>query len=171
MKESPALPIVRVLLRILIAINWVIGVGIVVLLLVMPNEEWILRAFQLDASPDADRLVFGLRSVAVLGLVTIPLNFIVLSRLLAIVETVRGGEVFVSLNAHRLMVVAKALLSLQLLSMVIGAIGRALSTPAHPIDLDAGFSVNGWLAVLLTFVLAQVFAEGARMRDDLAGTV
>ena len=28
-----------------------------------------------------------------------------------------------------------------------------------------------WLAVLLTFVLARVFAEGARMRDDLQGTV
>jgi hypothetical protein len=28
-----------------------------------------------------------------------------------------------------------------------------------------------WLAVLLTFLLACVFAHGALMRDDLAGTV
>jgi hypothetical protein len=46
-----------------------------------------------------------------------------------------------------------------------------LSTPAHPVNLDAGFSINGWLAVLLTFVLARVFAEGALMREDLEGTV
>ena len=46
-----------------------------------------------------------------------------------------------------------------------------MSTPAHPLNLDAGFSINGWLAVLLTFLLARVFAEGALMRDDLAGTV
>ena len=33
------------------------------------------------------------------------------------------------------------------------------------------FSFAPWLAVLLLFVLADVFARGARMRDDLAGTV
>ena len=35
----------------------------------------------------------------------------------------------------------------------------------------AGFSINGWLAVLLTFILSRVFAEGAHMREDLEGTV
>ena len=42
---------------------------------------------------------------------------------------------------------------------------------AHPVHLDAGFSINGWLAVLLIFLLARVFAEGTRMREDLKGTV
>ena len=55
--------------------------------------------------------------------------------------------------------------------MVIGAIGRSMSTPAYPVNIDAGFSITGWLAVLLTFLLARVFAEGALMRDDLEGTV
>ena len=63
------------------------------------------------------------------------------------------------------------LLALQLLSIVIGTIGKSISTPEHPVRLDAGFSTNGWLAVLLMFVLAAVFAEGTRMRDDLEGTV
>ena len=31
--------------------------------------------------------------------------------------------------------------------------------------------VGLWLAVLLLFVLAQVFREGTRLRDDLEGTV
>jgi hypothetical protein len=34
--------------------------------------------------------------------------------------------------------------------------------------VDAGFSINGSPAVLLTFLLAQVFAEGTLMRDDVA---
>jgi hypothetical protein len=63
------------------------------------------------------------------------------------------------------------LLALQLLSITIGAIGKAISTPMHPVHLDAGFSINGWLAVLLTFLLARVFAEGTLMREDLRGTV
>jgi hypothetical protein len=56
-------------------------------------------------------------------------------------------------------------------AIVIGAIAQGVSTPAHPLHLDAGFSINGWLAVLLTFLLARVFAEGALMREDLEGTV
>jgi hypothetical protein len=95
----------------------------------------------------------------------------VLKRLLAMVETVRAGDPFVAANASRLQTVAWTLLTLQLLGLVVAAIVRTISTPAHPIDIDAGFSVNGWLAVLLTFLLARVFAEGAVMRDDLEGTV
>jgi hypothetical protein len=113
----------------------------------------------------------GLRAVAVLGLIAIPLNYVVLKRLLAIVETVRAGDPFVAANASRLHEIAWALLGLQILSVTIGAIGKAISTPAHPVHLDAGFSISGWLAVLLTFVLARVFAEGTLMREDLVGTV
>jgi len=89
----------------------------------------------------------------------------------AIVETVRGGDPFVPTNASRLQAIAWALLALQLFSLVIGAIAKAVSSPAHPLNLDAGFSIPGWLAVLLTFLLARVFAEGTRMREDLEGTV
>ena len=125
----------------------------------------------LSPSPDADRLIMGLRVVAVLGLATIPLNYVVLKRLLAIVGTVREGDPFVAANATRLQTIAWSLLALQIFSIVIGAIGKAVSTPAHPVHLDAGFSINGWLAVLLTFLLARVFAEGTLMREDLKGTV
>ena len=170
-KLSPVLPIARVVLRILIVLNWVGGAAILALLVVMPNEQWIMSAFKLSPSPDASRVVMGLRAVAVLGLATIPLNYIVLKRLLAIVGTVREGDPFVAANASRLQTIAWSLLALQLLSLVIGAIAKTVSTPAHPLHLDAGFSINGWLAVLLTFPLARVFAEGAVMREDLAGTV
>jgi hypothetical protein len=125
----------------------------------------------LSPSPEADRIVMGLRAIAVIGLGTIPLNHVVLGRLIAIVETVRAGDPFVAANAHRLRAIAWVLLSLQLLALVVGAIARAVSTPAHPLDIDAGFSINGWLAVLLTFLLARVFAEGTDLRDDLEGTV
>ena len=169
--SSAALPIAYIVLRILIVMNWLMCAVILALLLVSPNEQWIMSAFKLSPSPEAARLVMGLRAIAVLGLVTIPLNYSVLKRLLAIIETVRAGDPFVAANADRLQAIAWALLTLQLLSLVIGAIGKAVSTPAHPVDLDAGFSLNGWLAVILTFILARVFAEGARMREDLEGTL
>jgi hypothetical protein len=113
----------------------------------------------------------GLRAVAVLGLVGVPLNHAVLKRLLAIVLAVRAGDPFVAANAYRLQTIAWVLLAIQLLSVVIGAIAKAISSPAHPLHLDAGFSISGWLAVILTFVLARVFAQGTVMREDLEGTV
>ncbi len=170
-KLPAALPIAHIVLRILIVLNWLMGAAILALLVVMPNEQWIMNAFHLSPSPDASWLVTGLRTVAVLGLATIPLNYVVLKRLLAIVGTVREGDPFVAANASRLQTIAWSLLALQLFSLVIGAIGKAVSTPAHPLHLDAGFSINGWLAVLLTFLLARVFAEGTLMREDLKGTV
>jgi len=169
--SSAALPIAYVVLRILIVVNWLMGAAILALLVVLPNEQWIMSAFKLSPSPDAERLVMGLRAIAVLGLAAIPLNYAVLKRLLAIVETVRGGDPFVAANASRLQTIAWTLLALQLLSLVIGAIAKTVSTPAHPLHLDAGFSISGWLAVLLTFLLARVFAQGTLMREDLEGTV
>ena len=168
---SAALPIAHVALKILIVLNWLMGAAILALLVVMPNERWIMSAFDLSPSPEAERLVMGLRTIAVLGLAVVPLSYVVLTRLLAIIGTVRAGDPFVAANAARLQAIAWTLLALQLLSLVIGAIAEALSTPAHPLNLDAGFSINGWLAVLLTFVLARVFAEGALMREDLERTV
>jgi len=165
-----ALPLAHVVLRILIVLNWAMGAAILALLLV-PNGQWIMAAFKLPPSPDTDRLILGMRAIAALGLAAVPLQYAVLRRLLAIVDTVRAGDPFVAANANRLQAIARALLALQLLSVVIGAIAKAVSTPARPLHLDAGFSINGWLAVLLTFLLARVFAAGALMRDDLEGTV
>jgi len=169
--SSAALPIAYVALRILIVVNWLMVPAILALLFVMPNREWIMASFKLSPSLEAERVVMALRTIAVLGLAAIPLHYAVLKRLLAMVETVRAGDPFVAPNATRLQTIAWVLLTLQLLSLVIGAITKAVSTPAHPVHMDAGFSVNGWLAVLLTFLLARVFAEGARMREDLEGTV
>jgi hypothetical protein len=170
-QSSAALPIAHVALRILIVVNWLFGAALIVLLLVMPNEQWIMQAFKLSPSPETDQLITAMRAMAVVGLVSVPLNYGVLTRLLAIVGTVRTGDPFLAANAQRLQVIAWLLFAVQLLSMIVGGIARSVSTPARPIDVDAGFSINGWLAVLLTFLLARVFAEGSRMRDDLEGTV
>jgi hypothetical protein len=170
--SSAALPIAYVVLRILVVLNWVYGACILALLTYsFINQPFLLRALHLGSAAENPGLIIGIRAIAALGLVGIPLNLAVLTRLIAMVETVRAGDPFVAANAYRLQAIAWFLLAQQLLSMIIGGIGRAISTPAHPLHLDAGFSPNGWLAVILTFVLARVFAEGALMREDLDGTV
>jgi hypothetical protein len=172
MTHSSALPIAWVTLRILILLNWLSGAAILALLIAtIVAEQSTFAALGITPESGIPSQIMGLRAIAALGLVAILLNNVVLKRLLAIVETVRQGDPFVAANAFRLQAVAWTLLALQLLSIAIGTIGKAISTPAHPLHLDAGFSASGWLAVLLTFVLARVFAEGTLMREDLEGTV
>jgi hypothetical protein len=159
--------IAYIVLRILIVVNLLGGVAILALLVVMPNREWIMISFDLSPSAEAERLVMGLRAIAILGLVTVPLNHVVLKRLLAVVKTVREGDPFVAANASRLQTIAWVMLVVNVISVVIGAVADNISTPAHPLQLDAGFSINGWLAVLLTFVLARVFTEGSLLRKNV----
>ena len=169
--HSAALPIAYVLLRMLVLLNWLTGAAILLLLVIMPNERWIMSALDLSPGAEAARIVTGLRAVAAIGLITVPINHLILQRLLAMVETLRAGDPFVADNADRLNAIAWLLLALQLIGLVITAIGESISSATRPIDLDAGVSLAGWLAVLLTFVLARVFAEGTLMREDLRGTV
>ena len=170
--QSATLPIAWITLRILIILNWIYGACVLAILTYsFIDEPFLLRALKLGSVSENPALVIGIRAIAALGLLAVPLNLAVLKRLMAMVQTVRAGDPFVASNAYRLQAIAWFLLGQQLLSVLIGVIGRSISTPAHPLHLDAGFSPGGWLAVILTFVLARVFAEGTLMREDLEGTV
>lgn len=169
--ESAALPIANVVLRILIVLNWLVFAATIVLLVAMPTRPWIMSALNLSPGPEAERIIFGLRAIAVIGLMLVPIYHFILRRLLAIVRTVGAGDPFVAANAARLNRIGWALLALQVFGIVIALIVKAISTPQHPLNIGAGPSVASLLAVLLAFILARVFAEGARMRDDLEGTV
>ena len=168
---SSSLPLARFVLQALIVLNILAGIAILALLFIVPNREWIIAALKLKDYPNAEQVIWGLRAVAALGLVSIAFNHLILKRLLAVVDTVRDGDPFLAENAYRLQAIAWFLLVLQLLSLAIAAIGRFISSPGHEVQLEAGFSLAGWLSVLLMFVLARVFAEGAVMRRDLQGTI
>jgi len=170
--SSTALPIAYVGLRILIALNWLYGAVVLAILVGMfAAEQWMMTALGVSPSAQSVPLTIGMRAIAALGLVAVPLNLALLKRLVAMVQTVRAGDPFVAANAYRLQAIAWFLLAQQMLGLVIGLIAKSVSTSGHPLHVDAGFSPSGWLAVILTFVLARVFAEGALMRQDLEGTV
>jgi hypothetical protein len=110
--------------------------------------------------------LLSLRTVMLIGILTVPFAHLLLARLSAIVQTVRAGDPFVPSNAGRLKTIAWCLLAIQLLDLGFGA-----ATIAIEPDVDWSFSLTGWLAVVLLFVLARVFEHGTWMRDELAGTV
>jgi hypothetical protein len=161
----------RQVLRGLVVLNLVVGALIVVLLvasLLAETQLLVMLGARADAGP---ALIRGMRLIMMIGIAGVPFTHVVLTRLLAIVEGVRAGEPFVKENANRLQTIGWALLGLQLLHLVAGVVAARASSEAEPLDIDWNFSIAGWLAVLLLFVLARVFDQGARMRDELAGTV
>ena len=87
MKHSSALPLARTTLRTLITLNWLFGAGILLLLIAtFVAEQWTFTALGLPPSSQIRATMIGLRAIAVLGLVAIPLNHAVLRRLVAITE-------------------------------------------------------------------------------------
>jgi hypothetical protein len=170
--KHSALLATRVTLRILIVLNWILGALIFVLLAVsFLAEQWTWRALGVGSVVAHEDLVTGMRAIMVIGIAGTPIAYVVFSRLLQIVESVRAGEPFTVDNAGRLRTIAWALLGLELLHVCVVAIAAAVSTKEAPLRIDANFNLTGWLAILLLFVLAQVFLEGTRMREDLEGTV
>lgn len=172
MKHSSALPVAWVTLRGLIFVNWVYGALILALLLMsFQAEEWTLRALGVGSVAGHEGIVAGMRSIMVIGIVSVPIAFVVFNNLLRIIKSVRAGEPFMVENAGRLKAIAWALLALEVLHVCVVAIASAVSTKEVPLRISGHLDLTGWLAILLLFVLAQVFLEGARMRDDLEGTV
>ena len=169
---SDALTLSRKVLRLLIKLNLLMGSLILLLLIAsLTNESWVMRALGARPAPGNSMLFVGMRLIMVIGICGVPLVHLVLARLLIIVETVTVGNPFVVANAVRLRTIAWAILGLELMHFAVGTVAALVSTAAAPLDISWDFSLTRWLAVLLLFVLAQVFEQGARMREDLEGTV
>lgn len=130
-------------------------------------EGWPAKPLGLEPGSVGPQVPLGLRTVMGIGIVCTAIVHTILRRLLAIVDAVRAGDTFVMRNAQQLSAIAWSLLAIELLRMAALAIS---GTAALPGRMD-GLSPTPWLAVLLLFVLSGVFAHGARMREDLEGTI
>jgi hypothetical protein len=130
-------------------------------------EGWPERPFGVDMVKAHPLVGHGLRAIVAVLIVGAAIVHTILRRLLAIVDTVRVGDPFILENARRLEVIAWRVMALEGLRLAVAAIAAGVWESGRV----AAFSIGAWLAVLLLFVLAGVFAQGARMRADLEGTV
>jgi hypothetical protein len=112
-----------------------------------------------------------MRGIMVIGILAAPVIHLIYTRLLAIVETVSDGDPFVGVNAARLQTIAWAIVGLELMHVGVVMLANGVVVGTQKVDIGGKFSVTPWLTILLLFVLARVFDQGARMRDELAATV
>ena len=158
------------LLSVLRVLNLVFGAAFFAMLLASFLLEPSFRAYFSRPPLDPDVILPAMRLWVVVAAPMFAAVHVMLSRLLAMIETVRAGDPFMPENAARLKTIAWCLLTVQLFDLACGIFVGILSR-AGAKDLDWNPSVSGWVAVLLLFVLARVFEEGARIRADLEAMV
>jgi hypothetical protein len=159
-------------LGLLIKLNVILGILIFALLISsLIARGPVMRALGMIPTPDSGRLIFGMRGIMVIGILAAPVLHLIYTRLLTIVETVKAGDPFISENAGRLQTIAWAIVGLELMHVGVVILANGVTVGAQKVDIGSKFSVTPWLTILLLFVLARVFDQGARMRDELAGTV
>lgn len=155
----------QAVVRVLLILNLVVGVLLLAVLAfsVARPEPFLLRM-------EGSVLGYMRVALALILPVMIAAHFI-FKRLLAMLDTAVAGDPFTSANGARLQQIGWALLAIQLCDLAFGAAVTRIEAGMG--DASSGWapSVTGWLAVLLVFVLARIFEQGARMRDDLALTV
>jgi hypothetical protein len=157
---------------VLIKLNVLLGVLIFALLIATFIAGGpVMRALGTFPTRDSGRLIFGMRGIMVIGILATPVIHLVYTRLLSIVETVNSGDPFVVENAARLQAIAWAIVALELMHVGVVLFANGVWVDGQKVDIGGKFSITPWLTILMLFVLARVFDQGARMRDELAGTV
>lgn len=160
-------------------LNWMAGISallIVILSFVAPDylsdsftygkEYPHYNAEQLNLLYFIDMLDIAIVSISV------PFIHIILTRFIKMIDDLNRGLIFNKENSDRLKTVGWSLLAVQMTELIYGWLWFKwvlLFESEHGWGPAAHFL--GWFAVLLIFVLAEIFKQGAIMREDLEGTI
>ena len=96
---------------------------------------------------------------------------VIFVQLLAMLGSTAAGDSFSPANADRLVRIGWALLAIQLLDLLFGAVVFQVERQIGNQASGWAPTLTGWLAVLLVFVLARIFREGTRLRSEAELTI
>lgn len=161
-----------IVVRIALWANRLFLVGVTLALLLSLVFSAILAAIVAHELPGTDvpSAMTGVRLLVLLGVAMSVVTDRLLVTLAAITASASAGDPFIAVNAQRLQKIGWCLFVMQLFEIPGALIARnfpSLGSAAPSGDI----SIGGWIAVLMVFVLARVFAAGSAMRDDLEGTI
>lgn len=108
--------------------------------------------------------------VGLLAVVSI-LSFLFLRHLARIVSSVGEGDPFVPVNAEHLRAMGWLTIAIDLILLMVAIVVNLVPRQYGHANGDFTFALGGILLALVLFILARVFREGTRMREELEGTV
>ncbi|WP_432767787.1 MAG: DUF2975 domain-containing protein [Sphingopyxis sp.] len=94
----------------------------------------------------------------------------IFTRLVAMIDATKAGAAFSTENARRLRTIGWWLLFTQIVDAGFGLLSMEMSAASGEV-FGWQPSLTAWLAVLLLFILARIFEQGAAMRDELEQTI
>lgn len=148
-----------------------LGIGIGALLTV-GRAELAAEIAKAGAPPLSAWVVFAAMLV---GGALLYLGWRFLKELLGIINSVGEGDPFRPDNADRLSRMGWIMVIAQLVVLPLTGIAHWLAPfldkAGRHMEIDGGLDGGSILLILILFILARVFREGARMRDELEGTV
>lgn len=161
----------RWLLRLANILNWIAVAWIIVVMVgLVVDPAPVARGLAKRFGQHADLVRWSVIGLCASVVVTGYAAHRILTALIAIIDSVLADSPFIRANADRLRTIAWAMLAIQLVDLAAGWDLIHLSTLTGEY-FGWSFGIGGWLAVLLLFVLAQVFRQGAEMQADLEGTI
>lgn len=120
-----------------------------------------------DTEPGWRPLMLNDRATYLAAFLAMLSTWWILNRLRRMFLAVNQGDAFERANVGRLQGVGVGLIGVQMSAFVL-----AWTVPPGVIDnLDYSVDLGDWLGILIVFMLAEVFRQGAAMRDDQQMTV
>jgi hypothetical protein len=120
---------------------------------------------------DPDGLLPLLYVVFAFAIALLGVLWTIMRKLLAIVGTVADGDPFIRANAVRLKAIGWMMTAVYILGFPLGLVAKRVADKIGDNHVSVDVSLTGLLAILLVFVLAGVFEQGAAMREEMEGTV
>lgn len=153
-------------------LNWFFLAVFMIALIAMTIRPELLADALTRASPRMDAF-YVIDLFRLVLLLCIPIAFVahaIFTRLVAMIDSVDRAEVFTLVNARRLRVIGWCVLAMQVIDACYGWISYQLVVASGE-HFGWQPSLTAWLAVLMLFILARIFEQGAAMREELEQTI
>ena len=161
----------KIILDVVYAALW-IGLGAIALVLLASllfsfNPDLLPKMVNTDAAVLATRGPLVAGALVVFGL-SIGGVLVIVHSLRQIFMTLTAGDPFHPQNVRRLRLIGLVLAALELCRYAVWGLSSTLPWVK---DVKPNFSLTAWFSVLVVFVLAEVFREGARLRREAELTI
>lgn len=169
-RRDPLLATARLLLGLITAFFLVAAASICLAIpVVLAMGDSVLAFLAAHGTPP--ETIWPVVVLQLLAALAAVLGFYFFRNLYRIIDTVGEGDPFVPANAGRLSAMGWISVAAHVLAIPLNLVSRELGTVADRVHDEFGLSIAGILLALVLFILARVFREGTRMRDELEGTV
>jgi hypothetical protein len=169
-RRDPLLAVVRLILAVAMACFAGLA-GVIALVapaLFLWRDKVTVEMAEQGAPPVA---IWAIAAAILLVSAMFVLGFYFVRNLYRIVGSVGEGDPFIPVNADRLRDMAWIAVAVHVLAIPISVIGNWAESLSPKIHWETELPLSGLFLALVLFILARVFREGTRLRDELEGTV